>query len=260
MLNTLEKSHKEFFMKFSTLAIAFILTTASPLALAGHEWGYHFPMGPAQWGGLEGYSACSTGSTQSPVAIETGVNADIQNVKLSSELPSLNPDLGDVSSRAVFNGHTVQAPLTGTKFSFGGQEYSAAQYHFHSPSEHALNERQYPLEAHFVHQSASGKLLVMGVFFEEGAVNPALEETFKSMNEGELRISIADLFPRDLSYVTYQGSLTTPPCSEGVTWIVLKTPVEASRQQLGLLQKITGGPNNRPIQSQNGRDLLTDSL
>ncbi len=247
-------------MKLTTTALALVMLSTASLAKAGHEWSYNFPMGPAQWGSLEGYSACSVGASQSPVAIETGLNADIVNVRVSDQLPALQPDLSDVSSRAVFNGHTVQAPLTGTKFSFGGSEYAAAQYHFHSPSEHELNEKQYPLEAHFVHQSSTGKLLVMGVFFEEGAMNPALEETFKSMNEGELRISMGDFFPRDLSYVTYQGSLTTPPCSEGVTWIVMKTPVEASRQQLGLLQKITGGPNNRPLQSQNGRDLLTDSL
>lgn len=227
------------------------------------EWGYSFPAGPAQWGTLPGFSSCALGAQQSPIAIETGINAGITNVQESRDLPAINPSIEDGSKRAAFNGHTVQADLGGTAFTYQGTTYNAAQFHFHSPSEHLLNERQYPLEAHFVHKSTDGKLLVLGVFFEEGRSNVALEETWKSMEEKKgsaVSIPVMDFFPRDLSYVTYEGSLTTPPCSEGVRWIVLKTPVEASRSQLGVLQKITGGPNNRPIQGLNGRSILTESL
>lgn len=249
-------------MKWKTFAMVFALSTGTVFAQSV-EWGYNFPQGPAQWGTLPGFSSCALGAKQSPIAIETGINAGITNVKESSDLPVINPSIDDGSRKAAFNGHTVQADLNGSAFSFDGTTYNAAQFHFHSPSEHLLNERQYPLEAHFVHKSSEGKLLVLGVFFEEGSSNPALEETWRSMEEKkqeEVRIPVMDFFPRDLSYVTYEGSLTTPPCSEGVRWIVLKTPVEASRSQLSILQKITGGPNNRPIQGLNGRAILTDSL
>lgn len=249
-------------MKLKALALLVSLSSSAVFAQAV-EWGYKFPEGPAQWGTLPGFSSCAMGSSQSPIAIETGLNAGITNVQESRDLPAIHPDIEDGRARAAFNGHTVQASLEGSKFTYTGTDYAAAQFHFHSPSEHLLDERQYPLEAHFVHKSADGRLLVLGVFFKEGERNVALEETWNSMQNkkaGEVRIPVSEFFPQDLSYVTYQGSLTTPPCSEGVTWIVLKTPVEASRDQLSVLQKITGGPNNRPVQSLNGRPVLTDSL
>ena len=248
-------------MNWKTLLIVLTVSTSAFAQTA--EWSYSFPSGPAQWGTLPGFSSCALGAGQSPVAIETGESAGITNVRADQNLPAIRPDIEDGSERAAFNGHTIQANLSGSLFRFSGTDYSAAQFHFHSPSEHLLNERQYPLEAHFVHRSADGRLLVLGVFFEEGHTNAALEETWKSMEEkkgSEVRIPVMDFFPRDLSYVTYQGSLTTPPCSEGVTWIVLRTPVEADRSQLSFLQKITGGPNNRPVQSLNSRSLLTETL
>lgn len=235
---------------------AFLLLVISSIALA-QEWTYSFPTGPAQWTGT-----CASGATQSPVAIENGDIADFRNTVFDPNLADLKLSWTATSSHPYFNGHTVQTPyVNGSTTEFSGETYPLTQFHFHSPSEHALNEKFYPLEIHFVHQTKEGKILVIGVFVEEGKFNSALADVWDGLaQESNKDLFALNLLPTDLKYFNYKGSLTTPPCTEGVTWVVLKEPIEASKEQLGMLQKITRGPNNRPLQPLNGRVIGTTDI
>lgn len=230
------------------------------------RWNYGAPDGPFQWGSMPGYALCGTGIDQSPVDIESGKNAGIINTTPDTALESLN--LNWTASKFIenYNGHTLQMNYDqGSSISFEGKSFDLKQFHFHSPSEHILDGRQYPLEMHFVHQSENGTTVV-GVFFKEGAFNQTLQNIWDNNPKEEgvivvpgLSMNAMDFLPKDLSYYHYTGSLTTPPCTEGVNWIVLKQPIEASSDQLRFLQKRLSGPNNRPIQPQDGR-MIGESL
>lgn len=247
-------------------ALALVLLTGTLSAYAGWpvpEWGYSAPSGPAQWGNLPGSTACSMGADQSPIAIESGEVAGLRNAFSDNSLPLITPQWSDSSMTIVNNGHTLQVVYApGSTIDFEDTQYELKQFHFHSPSEHMLNERQYPLEVHFVHQTPAGQLLVVGVFFKVGAANAALESIWANAPttpETTVRapqlINGLSFLPAGATYFTYGGSLTTPPCSEGVRWIVMKEPVEASPEQLRFLQKTMGFTNNRPVQPLDGRGI-----
>ena len=140
----------------------------------------------------------------------------------------------------------------------GGTRFELEQFHFHHPSEHTLDGAHYPLEVHFVHHGPTGALLVLGVLVTEGAPNPALRVLFDHLPHGHdaTRLSIDPelLIPADRHYLTYDGSLTTPPCTEGVTWIVLATPITASAAQIQAFSALFPH-NNRPVMPLHGRRL-----
>lgn len=239
--------------------VAFFALIFSASAFA--DWSYHAPTGPAQWGQLPGFSTCASGFEQSPVAIETGEIADFRNAFPDGALEPLTPQWSETPVTVLNNGRTIQAQCAaGSALEFDGARYELKQFHFHSPSEHSLNERQYPLEAHFVHQTSQGQLLVVGVFFRVGAENAELAKVWRSApaRAGQTQtspelVSAARLWPGSGEYFTYAGSLTTPPCSEGVRWIVMRSPVEASAEQVSFLRKLLGFTNNRPLQGLEGR-------
>ena len=244
-------------MKHFLAGLVLLSTSLSTYA----DWGYSAPNGPAQWGNLPGYSLCSTGADQSPIAIESGEVAGIRNAFPDQSLQLLAPQWMDSQVEIVNNGHTIQMNYSaGSQIEFDAKDYELKQFHFHSPSEHLLNERQYPLEVHFVHRTASGDILVVGVFFQEGQANPQLSKLWKNapvipettVQTAEV-LNALDLLPVSKEYFTYTGSLTTPPCSEGVRWIVMKEPMEASIDQLQFLQRTLGFTNNRPAQPLDGR-------
>jgi carbonic anhydrase len=140
-------------------------------------------------------------------------------------------------------------------------EYKLVRFHFHAPNEEKINGKNYPLVAHLVHKSADGKLAVVAVLFNIGAENEALKNVFDNMpaKTGETKslegpIDIASLLPADRGYYTYMGSLTIPPCSEGVHWYVMKNPVTLSSQQLAAFKKLYA-MNARPVQPLNGRKV-----
>lgn len=241
-----------------------LLVLLTAFALPGHaqvEWSYHSPTSPSQWAQLsENFLTCDLGSSQSPLDIEAGENGGLINVSPPTNNRDHIINWKPSKLNLINNGHTIQANYdAGSSFQVEDNEYELKQFHFHSPSEHILNGRQYPLEAHFVHSSAQG-LLVVGVFFETGndhnelgkiwAHTPLIEGQSVHLSEDVF----ADQFlPSDKDSFTYIGSLTTPPCSEGVQWVVMKNPVNASVFQLQKLQRVFGGPNNRPVQAQNAR-------
>lgn len=219
------------------------------------HWGYEAADGPAKWPRLEGdYRACGSGHEQSPIELGGSVHADLTKLDI----------LWSGSRLAVANnGHTIQVNVDpGSRLELDGKGFELKQFHFHHPSEHAVGGRTYPLEAHFVHAAAENDLAVLAVFIEEGAENPTLGRVWAAMPRKEGKratsetVEPATLLPADRRYWRYEGSLTTPPCSETVTWLVLAEPVTASAEQIETFAAIFP-KNARPLQARNRRFLLS---
>lgn len=231
------------------LVLAMALTISSS-ALADDHWSYEGDDGPTHWGGL-----CSSGKNQSPVDVHDAVNAKL--APLSFKYDSLAQDV-------LNNGHTVQVTYApGSVLTVDSHQYQLKQFHFHAPSENLLDGKHFPLEAHFVHADADGNLAVVAVFFETGAANAALEKLGKDLplragdkHDLDVKIAAAEMMPKKRDYYRFSGSLTTPPCSEGVNWLVLKQPVTASEQQIEHLHAAMGHDNARPVQPLNARIIV----
>jgi carbonic anhydrase len=231
------------------LMLAMALTISSA-ALAEEHWSYEGNDGPKHWGGL-----CNSGKNQSPVDLRDAVSARL--APLSFKYESLAQDVFN-------NGHTVQVTYApGSTLTVDSHPYQLQQFHFHAPSENLLDGKQFPLEAHFVHADADGNLAVVAVFFEAGAANVALEKLGKDLplragdkHDLAVRIAAAELMPKARDYFRFSGSLTTPPCSEGVNWLVLKRPVTASSEQIEHLHAAMGHDNARPVQPLNARIIV----
>ena len=223
----------------------------------GHAaWSYAGNSGPAHWGDLKtNYKTCKTGTTQSPVDFRQPLTAGLPDIKFDyriSELTVLN------------NGHTVQVNVpAGSSMISGGKKFELLQFHFHTGSEHRVNGRQYPIEMHLVHKSADGQLAVVGVFMEAGRKNIALSEIWRHLPKNKaapqtiasVAINPRDLLPNDRKYFRYMGSLTTPPCSEGVHWHVMVEPLKISPNQIKTASSIMGD-NARPAQPRLNRLVL----
>ncbi|MEZ5919515.1 MAG: carbonic anhydrase family protein [Alphaproteobacteria bacterium] len=255
-------------MKKTVLTAALLLSMAIPAWAedAGHavpseevlhkHWDYAGPeTGASHWGELEAaFEACKTGELQSPINIESFYQG---------ELPALETAYSAVPLHVINNGHTIQVDLgdnAGT-LNVAGKTYKLLQVHFHTPSEHYIDGSPYPMEAHLVHKAEDGTLAVVGVLMKVGAHNPVIEGIWQNapVAGGEkmletVSVSAADLLPESLEYYKYDGSLTTPPCSEGVQWHVLKDPIELSQAQLTAFQTVFP-VNARPIQDLNGRTV-----
>ncbi len=221
------------------------------------HWTYEGEEGPAHWGEINpDYELCSLGEAQSPIDIADAQTLNLTDIAFNYTASALN----------IFNnGHTIQVQYDeGSSIVYNEIQYNLIQFHFHTPSEHTVNGESFEMELHFVHQDANGSLAVVGVLLREGAENPAYAELFAHLpaTEGEpepteLTIDAASLLPAETSYFTYGGSLTTPPCSQGVRWLVLTTPVEISAEQIEAFRAIFE-MNARPVQPLNDRDLLQD--
>jgi carbonic anhydrase len=237
---------------------------------APHEkhWGYEDgrdSVGPEKWGTLPGDAACGAGKLQAPINVRAGAATprDLPNLVFAYKPSSLS---------IINNGHTEQVTYEAgsTLGVVGGKDkWTLAQFHFHAPSEHQVEGASYPLEMHLVHLDATGKpATVVGIFIQAGRENAALARVFRSLpakagekiaRPGET-IDAGALLPADKSFFTYTGSLTTPPCTEGITWYVLKTPIEMSRAQIAAFTKLEHlGHTNRPVQGLGGRVVLVDS-
>lgn len=221
----------------------------------GHpHWGYEGGAGPPAWGTLSGgYRTCSVGQHQSPVNIEPS-HAEPAHV------PTLAVHYRSTPSTEVNNGHTIEDDVPPGDFvELGSARFDLEQFHFHHPSEHTLDGVHFPLEIHFVHKSDSGERLVVAVFVTEGPEHPTLHTLFDHLPHDHEAIHLyADpvaLLPGDRRFVEYEGSLTTPPCNEGVTWLVMTTPITASGDQLREFAAMFPH-NNRPLMPLNGRHLL----
>ncbi|WP_392552616.1 carbonic anhydrase family protein [Orbus wheelerorum] len=228
-------------------------------ALAGVHWGYEGNELPENWAQLSPeYQMCGLGKNQSPVNISGAIKAQIGQLKTH---------YGQTSGEIVNNGHTVQITEKNPNdyVIVNGERYDLVQFHFHSPSENKINGKSYPMEGHFVHANKNGDLLVMAVMFDEGAENTSAEQLLSLLSEQENNptnfdsINIASFLPKDKSYYRFSGSLTTPPCSEGVTWIVLKHPMTLSKTEIDKFSHAFKHHNNRPIQPLNGRIIISNN-
>jgi carbonic anhydrase len=217
------------------------------------HWSYTGEEGPEHWAEMDAKNAiCSSGKNQSPVNLTNFTKADLKPIKFNYAVG------GD---EILNNGHTIQVNFAeGSAIELNGQRYNLKQFHAHAPSENQINGKSFPMELHFVHADANGELAVVAVMFEEGAANPGLAAAWKSLptQAGE-KLTLkenafdTDLMPMDKSYYRFNGSLTTPPCSEGVTWLVLKHSVTASKAQIEQFAHLMHHENNRPIQALHAR-------
>ncbi|SFN22126.1 carbonic anhydrase [Formivibrio citricus] len=221
----------------------------------GH-WSYSGHGGPAHWAELDpAFAACGIGRQQSPINIETAFAQSLDRLQIRyqpNKLAILN------------NGHTIQHPVEpGSHLEIGKNRYQLLQFHFHAPSEEAIGGKRYAMDIHLVHKNDAGQLAVLTVLIEQGKKDhPTFNELWHSMpGNDETRIfekkrySPANVLPADLSYWTFMGSLTTPPCSEGVRWLVLKTPIQLSKKQIDRFRRLYP-MNARPVQPLNERAVL----
>ncbi len=220
----------------------------------GGHWSYEGETGPEKWGELStDFEACKIGENQSPIDI-TGASA--------ADLPALQLNYNPTNYEIVNNGHTIQVNLKDAgKLVIGEDSYSLLQFHFHHPSEEAVDGERFPLVAHFVHKADDGELAVIGLLFSEGDKNALLSSVFANMPgeakatvDGEGTLNPSEILGSELGYYTFTGSLTTPPCSEGVRWIVLKSPTTVGGEQLAAFKKLFP-MNARPIQPLNDREI-----
>lgn len=235
---------------------ALLLTGISLTSFAGDgHWGYEGKNGPEHWG--EEFALCASGVNQSPIDIFS-TNA------IQADLPPLVIDYHKSTASEINNGHTIQANISGNNtFTNDAGTFNLLQFHFHAPSENTINGKHFPLEAHFVHADKDNRLAVIGVMFEQGKENTELKKIWDNMPESEQSkahlieaLSTAKLLPKEKSYYRFNGSLTTPPCTEGVRWFVLKNTIEASQAQIDKFHNVMGTDTNRPIQPINARIVL----
>ncbi|MDD2920727.1 MAG: carbonic anhydrase family protein [Anaerolineales bacterium] len=238
-------------------ACGFRVEAPHPTPAPAH-WTYEGEEGPAHWGEIDpAYATCGAGKSQSPIDISAPAEKDIQNIAFHYQPSEVN---------ILNNGHTVQVNYdSGSYIELDGIRYDVAQFHYHAPSEHAVDGKLFAAELHIVHKSADGKLAVVGLLLQEGAENAAFAPFINNLpaqkadvTDAGAKINAADLLPATQTTFRYTGSLTTPPCSEGVSWLVMTAPVELSAAQLGALEILFEG-NNRPVQALNGRQLVEDS-
>jgi carbonic anhydrase len=230
-------------------------------AASGHHaaWTYSGATAPDHWGKLDpAFAVCSRGTKQSPI--------DLPRTPAAATAPALPaPHWAPVPLSIVNNGHTVQVDdVAPSSLIVDGTSYSLAQFHFHTPSEHTIEGRSFDAELHLVHRAPGGELAVIAIFFARGAENPALRPFFDSlpMEMGEPHsvpgktIDVAALLPRVPRFLSYDGSLTTPPCTEAVRWLVVApepAPGELAEADLAKLRAAMHAPNTRPPQAKSGR-------
>jgi len=253
-------------MNFSKALTSIVATTyISLFSLAAFadgqhkHWNYeHGEEGPAHWAELDpAFETCAKGGNQSPIDIRNAVKAD---------LPALQFNYSEAAPVLVNNGHTIQINLpAGQKLTVGDKTYELLQFHFHTPSEEALNGKHTAMVGHFVHKNAAGELGVIGILIQPGKTNAALAPVFEHLpRKGEkitvddLKLDLAAMLPTDKGYYSFIGSLTTPPCSEGVNWMVMKQPIALGAEQIKAFRRIFNA-NARPIQPLNGR-VIQESM
>jgi len=221
------------------------------------HWTYEGDTGASHWHSL-GFPAAN-GKEQSPIDIISTAVKDI-------DLPKLDINYEDETASILNNGHTIQVNWPAGEIKIGEKEYELLQFHFHSPSEHTMDGKSYPLEMHLVHKEKNAAVLaVIAVFFQEkeGANNKFLDQFWDQLpaeiqTEGKPPKNIGELDSYDLElclqkYYRYNGSLTTPPCSEGVIWTLLEKPDDCSPEQIAAFKKCVKENNNRPVQPLNDR-------
>lgn len=249
-------------MKLRNSAFAIGLTALAGVAYAagdapghGTHWGYAGETGPEHWSmSKPEFSACA-GVNQSPINVTDTIEAELSAVGFQYEAGG---------HEVINNGHAIQVNVEpGSSISVDGIQFDLKQFHFHSPSENHIDGKSFPLEAHLVHADKDGHLAVVSVVFNEGEANPIVGTAWSQMPKTEggknalpTKVSATGILPASHDYYRYNGSLTTPPCTEGVRWIVMKEPMTVSKEQLHAFTSTLGFANNRPVQAVNARPVL----
>lgn len=214
------------------------------------HWGYTGAGGPNHWGELApDHTTCKLGKTQSPINITKSTKAD---------LPPLQFDYHAIPLVIQNNGHTIKIDTQEAgNLTIGSDSYQLQQFHFHVPAEEAINGKHADMVVHLVHANAQNQLTVVAIFLNADAkdANPLIETMWKELPaksgepqaHQEVQVEVLQLLPKNLHYYTYEGSLTTPPCTEGVKWIVLKDPVSITKKELAVFHKLYHH-NARPVQ------------
>lgn len=220
------------------------------------HWGYEGEHGPAHWAEMKTeFKQCQAGLEQSPVDIGDAAKGDLAKIEFNYKPAPI---------KVLNNGHTIQVNYSGdSSIKIGSQVYKLVQFHFHSPSENTVKKKAYDMELHLVHKNDQGELAVVGVLMQGGGANKTLEPVWanipKEINKETTltaQINAADLLPAKKSgFYHFKGSLTTPPCSEGVQWFVMKEPTSVSAEQVKSFVAAVGN-NARPVQALNQRSVV----
>ncbi|MCF8476800.1 MAG: carbonic anhydrase [Pseudolabrys sp.] len=232
------------------------LCAPSGFAAEGAHWGYQGEQGPAHWGNVDAASkVCSVGSQQSPIDIESSIK---------SQLPPLQIAWRKKADMIVNNGHTIQINAEpGNTLTVGKDSYELLQFHFHRPSEHLIAGKNYPMECHFVHRDKAGNLAVVGVLMTAGKANNEFKQIAAAMPakagdpvKMKAAVDMSKLLPTKRGYYRYSGSLTTPPCSEVVNWLLLRDPINVAQADIDAFAKLYP-MNARPAQKIDRRFVLS---
>lgn len=215
-------------------------------------WTYDGDTGPQAWATMHpDFALCGRGTRQSPIDIQDGIAVDLEPVQFDYRASSFS---------VIDTGHTVQVNLApGNAIEVLGRRYELLQFHFHRPSEERIGGRQFDMVVHLLHQDAEGRMAMVAVLLDRGSVQPIVQTVWNNLplEKGEVQtarvtIDMNALLPKDRRYYTYMGSLTSPPCTEGVLWMVMKEPVTVSPEQIDIFAKLYP-MNARPVQNTAGR-------
>jgi carbonic anhydrase len=239
----------------SVLLGGMLFTSSTAFAAEAAHWTYSGAEGPENWSKLSPEFGACAGKNQSPINLTGFIEAELEPIKISYQAGG---------NEILNNGHTVQVNYAaGSSILVDGIPFELKQFHFHAPSENHINGKSYPMEAHLVHADKEGNLAVVALMFREGTENKELAKIWplipKAANEKitlPSPVAAAQLLPPDRDFYRFNGSLTTPPCTEGVRWLVMKTPVSASKEQVDVFSEVMHHPNNRPVQPVNARPVL----
>ena len=233
------------------------------------HWTYTGEDGPEHWASLSPvYATCGQGHSQSPVDLGGSVTHGKINMELDYKTTSLSIAHNELVDDIIDNGHTIQITAQpGSILKLGDKMYHLKQFHFHTPSEHTLDGKHFPMEMHMVHQSDDGQLAVVGVLIEEGAANKNIAKIIpylpnspgESKHLADVHIELNLQIPANREAYHYTGSLTTPPCSENVEWLVLKEKLKFSAEQIRAFSSRMHN-NSRPVQPLNDRKIVVDKL
>ncbi|HAT29942.1 MAG TPA: carbonate dehydratase [Janthinobacterium sp.] len=234
---------------------AALTAAAAPAPVHGTHWSYEGESGPDNWSRINSdWSKCANGARQSPIDLRDAMKVDLEQISFDYKPSSFN---------VIDNGHTVQVTVGGGNYiTVRNHMYELMQFHFHRPSEERINGRGFEMVVHLVHKDAEGRLAVVAILLERGKAQSTIQTIWNNLplekNEvvaPSILVDPTDMLPRKREYFTYMGSLTTPPCSEGVLWMVMKDPVQASAAQMALFSRLYP-LNARPIQPSSGRVVM----
>jgi carbonic anhydrase len=223
-----------------------------PPPARGTRWGYEGDLGPANWSKINvDWAACGNGNRQSPIDIRDGMKVDLEQITFDYHPSSFN---------VVDNGHTVQVTVgTGNYLTVSNRTYELVQFHFHRPSEERINGKSFEMVVHLVHKDVEGKLAIVALLLERGKPQNTIQTVWNNLplEKGQvvapsIVLDVAEMLPQRRDYYTYMGSITEPPCTEGVLWMVMKEPVQASAGQMALFSRLYP-LNARPTQASSGR-------